>query len=106
MWFSAMCQMEFPDPDDIMNFNVTLMPDEAPTLSSPPRRFAQTQARQLPRQLRLAPLHPLLLRVTTPCADAAGVLEGRQVHVHLYDPERLPALAAQDTLLDQGARPH
>mmetsp|Transcript_5898 Transcript_5898/g.9365 ORF Transcript_5898/g.9365 Transcript_5898/m.9365 type:complete len:189 (+) Transcript_5898:175-741(+) len=22
------CQMDFPDPDDIMNFNVTLMPDE------------------------------------------------------------------------------
>jgi hypothetical protein len=25
---NSWCQMEFPNPDDIMNFNVTLLPDE------------------------------------------------------------------------------
>jgi len=25
---NSWCEMEFPDPDDIMNFNVTLKPDE------------------------------------------------------------------------------
>ncbi|KAJ1479703.1 hypothetical protein T484DRAFT_1813314 [Baffinella frigidus] len=32
---NSWCLMEFPDPDDIMNFNVTLSPDEAPSLPPP-----------------------------------------------------------------------
>ena len=75
--------MEFPNPDDIMNFNVTLLPDEVEHAASCDSLAVFTNVLNRP-------------------AMFTGILERRQIHIFIFYSFGLSSHPSQNSVCNKG----